>query len=275
MQEIKLRSPLRYPGGKQRALKQILEMFPDSAKEYREPLVGGGSVYLQARSIDFARRYWINDKFEELISFWRTVQDPGMCTQLQKDLSHLHSSFHSTKEIKEYFQQARKANSGSSDNLMYKDAILFFFFNRVSFSGTTLAGGFSSAASINRFTASSIHRLEVLPAALAGTRITNLDFEEVILEPGEDVFIFLDPPYYKASKLYGRHGTLHAFDHQKLADCLRQSSHRFLVTYDDCEEIRQLYRWAQIKPWSLRYGMNNCNSQRASKLGSELFISNH
>ncbi|MFN8656477.1 MAG: DNA adenine methylase [Candidatus Obscuribacterales bacterium] len=39
------RSPLRYPGGKQKAISQIARMFPASAREYREPMLGGGSVY--------------------------------------------------------------------------------------------------------------------------------------------------------------------------------------------------------------------------------------
>lgn len=265
------KSPLRYPGGKQRAISQIFEFFPESAHEYREPLVGGGSVYLYARSIGFAEHYWINDKFEELISFWQVVQDPKLCNQLQKDLEQLLSSFQSIDQIKQHFDNAKKANS----NDVYQKAILFFFLNRVTFSGTTLAGGFSSAAGIKRFTASSIRRLEHLPSALSGTRITNLDFEKLILEPGRDVFIFLDPPYYTASKLYGRAGTLHSFDHERLSACLQNTSHRFLITYDDCDEIRQLYKWASIKTWSQRYGMNNCNLQRTSKLGTELFISNY
>jgi DNA adenine methylase len=52
-----------------------------------------------------------------------------------------------------------------------------------------------------------------MPAALAGTRITDLDFEPVITAPGDDVFLFIDPPYCTATKLYGRNGSLHAFEH--------------------------------------------------------------
>src|ERR1700721_510090 len=59
------RSPLRYPGGKQKAIDQISQIFPKSAQKYREPLVGGGSVYFHARTIGLAKKYWINDKFKE------------------------------------------------------------------------------------------------------------------------------------------------------------------------------------------------------------------
>ncbi|HEY9871690.1 MAG TPA: DNA adenine methylase [Candidatus Obscuribacterales bacterium] len=267
----KYRSPLRYPGGKQKAIEQIAKMFPRSAKEYREPLVGGGSVYFHARTVNFAERYWINDKFKELVSFWRAVQDPDTCTGLMKELEKLRSRFTSAVEIKDYFLKAREERPHDA----YREAFLFFFFNRVTFSGTTRAGGFSSAASLRRFTASSIERLAPMPQALAGTRITNLDFEEVISEPGTGVFVFLDPPYYTATKLYGHGGSLHEFDHERLARVLRKTSHRFLITYDDCDHIRELYAWANIRSWQLQYGMNNCNLQRESKIGQEIFISNY
>lgn len=246
-------------------------MFPANAAEYREPMVGGGSVFFHARSINFANDYWINDKFRELATFWKAVQDPKTCRRMQKELEALRSQFRSADEIKDYFLRAREEQPKD----IFRTAFLFFFFNRVTFSGTTRAGGFSSAASIDRFTASSIERLASMPAALLDTKITELDFEEVIAAPGKDVFIFLDPPYYTATKLYGRNGSLHEFDHERLARILKKSKHRFLITYDDCDEIRKIYKWAIVKPWTLQYGMNNCNAENLSKIGSELFILNY
>jgi DNA adenine methylase len=265
------RSPLRYPGGKQKALSQIAQELPCSVEEYREPMVGGASVYFYARSRNVATTYWLNDKFRELIVFWKAVQKPKICQKLMCELEDLRSSYAAAERFKEYFLNAR--DEVPLDE--YRTAFLFFFFNRVTFSGTTRAGGFSSAASLRRFTASSIERLLPMPDALKDTKITNLDFVDVIEKPGKDVFIFLDPPYYTASRLYGQNGNLHEFDHERLASVLRDTKHRFLITYDDCREIRKLYRWANIKSWQLQYGMNNCNLERQSKIGSELFISNY
>lgn len=265
------RSPLRYPGGKQKAIGQIAKMFPAKAAEYREPMVGGGSVFFHARSINFASNYWINDKFRELASFWSVLQDPKLCRRLQKDLEKLRSGFRSAEEIKDFFLAAREEEPKDP----YRIAFLFFFFNRVTFSGTTRAGGFSSAASVTRFTASSIERLRDMPIALQDTKITECDFEDVISAPGKDVFVFLDPPYFTATKLYGRNGSLHEFDHKRLATVLRRTKHKFLITYDDCDEIRAMYGWANLKRWTLQYGMNNCNAENLSKIGSELFITNY
>lgn len=246
-------------------------MLPKNVGEYREPMVGGGSVYFLARNRELASQYWVNDRFHDLVAFWRTVQSPAHCAKLMRELEILRNSFTSAEQIKEYYLEARRESAAST----YRKALLFFFFNRVTFSGTTKAGGFSSAASLMRFTASSIRRLEDMPRALDGTRVTELDFQEVIETPGEDVFLFLDPPYYTASKLYGPKGSLHHFDHERLAKALKNSEHRFLITYDDCQAVRRLYRWANITPWQLQYGMNNCSTAGDSKVGSELFISNY
>ena len=270
--EKKFQSPLRYPGGKQKAIKKIASMLPQKVGEYREPLVGGGSVYLHARSVNIANSYWINDQFSELVAFWKTVQSQEQCEHLKNELTALKEGFNNNPDnIKEYFLKAKQLSPTDRQQM----AMLFFFFNRVTFSGTTKAGGFSKSASIKRFTTSSIERLTRMPEALKGTRITEGDFEPVIESSGEDVFIFLDPPYMTAKKLYGRGGSLHDFDHERLAKLLKKTEHRFLITYDDCPQIRELYKWANLQEWSLQYGMNNCNSENKSKIGEELFIFNY
>lgn len=134
----------------------------------------------------------------------------------------------------------------------------FFLLNRITFSGTVDAGGYSQAAYEKRFTASAVERLSRLQPVLEGVRVTNLDYRAVLAEPGADVFIFLDPPYYSAtkSKLYGRKGALHTgFDHAAFAAALRGCPHRWLVTYDDSPEIRRNFAFAHVYEWELQYGM--------------------
>lgn len=265
------RSPLRYPGGKQKAISQIALCLPGRVQEFREPMVGGGSVFFHARSIDMAERYWINDKFHELACFWKTIKSPKSAKNLISDLLELRQELDSPSRIKRYYLSARELTTKDD----YETARLFFFFNRVTFSGTTRAGGFSAEAAIKRFTVSSILRLKQASEALSGVTITEGEFDDVIEAKGDDVFLFLDPPYFTASKLYGPKGNLHQFDHERLAARLIKSGHKFLITYDDCPEVRALYRGCNLRNWQLRYGMNNCNLERTSKLGAELFISNY
>ena len=93
--------------------------------------------------------YWINDKFQELVAFWHTVQERESCARLMTELEQLRVRFKSATEIKKYFVRARDQVATNR----YDQAFQFFFFNRVTFSGTTRAGGFSAAASLRRFTA--------------------------------------------------------------------------------------------------------------------------
>ncbi|MFA7626359.1 MAG: DNA adenine methylase [Candidatus Kapaibacterium sp.] len=156
-------------------------------------------------------------------------------------------------------------------------AAAFFIYNRITFSGTSLSGGYSEHAFQGRFTESSIVRLKKLSEVLKDTTIKNLDYGELVKADGENVFIFLDPPYYSASKsaLYGKNGNLHkTFDHIKFAETMRNCKHKWLITYDDSDYIRELFSFANIIPWNLTYGMRNV-SPGSDQKGEELFISNY
>ncbi|MGA2435361.1 MAG: DNA adenine methylase, partial [Bryobacteraceae bacterium] len=177
------------------------------------------------------------------------------------------------KDGKTLFDKYTKCNDFSD----YERAIRFFILNRITFSGTVDSGGYSQKAFEGRFTLSSIERIKPLKNILSDVEIKNKDYEEIISEKGEDVFIFLDPPYFRQakSKLYGKNGDLHtSFDHKRFADNMKKCTHKWLITLDDTEEIKKLYDFAFINEWELQYGMNNYKKDKAEK-GKELFISNY
>jgi DNA adenine methylase len=265
---VSVRSPLRYPGGKQRALTRILERFPQSFSEFREPFVGGGSVFIAVRQQYPEARVWINDLNADLYAFWLTARDD--LTRLVNELRRIKNA---ARDGRALFVEMRSSQPTST----LERAVRFFVLNRITFSGTTDSGGYSSAAFETRFTRSSLDRLERLDAVLDGVRITNLDYAQVVDAGGEDAFVFLDPPYLSAtqSRLYGRSGDLHlGFDHAAFARALQVCAHPWLVTYDDSLEIRRLFGFARLEAWQLQYGMNNVGQGGAAK-GNELFISSH
>ena len=103
------------------------------------------------------------------------------------------------------------------------------------------------------------------------------DYESLLHGEGDKIFIFLDPPYWKAtqSRLYGVNGELHtSFDHERFAENMRRCPHKWLITYDDSPVIRDLFSFANISEWTLQYGMNNYMQGKAEK-GRELFIRNY
>jgi len=263
-----IKSPLRYPGGKSKAIDSISKLIPDF-KEFREPFVGGGSVFVYLKQKFPSRTFWINDIYQNLYHFWNECKENP--NKLIESILEFRSNYLDGKELHRFLLE----NIDSFDNI--KKAAAFFIFNRITFSGTTESGGFSNAAFHKRFTESSIERVKALSKILVNTKISNLDYEEVILADGNDVFLFLDPPYYSATKsaLYGKNGNLHKmFDHERFANVMKQTKHKWLITYDDSEYIRNLFSFAHIKSWDLTYGMRNVNKE-SNQLGKELFISNY
>lgn len=263
-----IKSPLRYPGGKSKAIKVISKLIPDFT-EFREPFVGGGSVYIYLKQKFPTRDFWINDIYKNLYHFWNECKENPVA--LINTINKFRLEFRDGKELHRFLLE----NIESFDE--NKKAAAFFIFNRITFSGTTESGGFSNAAFHKRFTDSSIERVTLLSKVLFNTRISNLDYEELINAKGENVFLFLDPPYYSATKsaLYGKNGTLHKiFDHERFANTIKRSKHKWLITYDDSEYIRNLFSFAHIKSWDLTYGMRNVNKD-SNQIGKELFISNY
>ncbi len=263
-----LKSPLRYPGGKAKVLDAIFDRFPERFLEFREPFVGGGSVFLAVRQKFPDTQVWINDLNLDLIAFWRTVQTD--CVALTTEVRRIKETEHDGRALFERFRL-----SLSDDLTQFERAVRFFVLNRITFSGTVDSGGYSGQSFQGRFTHSSIDRVQEIAGLIQGVRITNLDYREVLNAVGQNVFVFLDPPYFSAtkSKLYGKKGDLHVgFDHGEFALEMQRSLHRWLITYDDCTEIRNAFAFAQIEDFSVQYGMNNYKQTNAAR-GAELFIS--
>ncbi|MBD2571381.1 DNA adenine methylase [Anabaena lutea] len=266
-----IKSPLRYPGGKSRLVKQILPQIPLDVTEFREPFIGGGSVFLAVKSLfeEHIRKYWINDLYFDLYSFWKYAKDD--ITNLVLKIEQFKENSPNGRELYNYL---KNIDHLSND---FDVAVRFFIMNRITFSGVMDSGGYSQQAYEKRFTLSSITRLQNISQSLSDVKITCGDYETLLMTEGNNVFIFLDPPYYQPtkSKLYGVKGNLHtSFDHQRFAESLKKCPHKWLLTYDDCPEIRDLFDFAQITEFELQYGMNNYKQEKAKK-GKELFIKNY
>jgi DNA adenine methylase len=267
-------SPLRYPGGKTRACKVIESVIKEhfdiaSYNTIISPFFGGGSFefYIQNK---YGLAIKANDKFTPLYNFWK---------QVKTDKRALCEGLREIEAVsKEQFAEYRKTIMGLDANIL-QQAIQYFIINRCSFSGSTLSGGFSLEASNKRFTPSSIDRIEALD--FTNIEIYNEDFYDFIMNTAtsEDAastsLLFLDPPYYlenKSNKLYGNNGDLHnGFNHLALFDLLKTRTDRtdWVLTYNNCEYIRDLYKDFKIIDVKWSYGMN------ATKASAEIIIIPH
>ena len=193
-----------------------------------------------------------------------------MLTKLSK--TELLSKCEELREIKivtkEQFTNYRKTIMDLNNDTL-NQSILYFVINRCSFSGSTLSGGFSEEASKKRYTLSSISKIELLN--FSNVEIYNEDFKDFLKDSfliRDNSLMYLDPPYYlkKNSKLYGNNGDMHEnFDHQLLFNLLKLQKN-WIITYNNCDYIKNLYKDYLILDVNWSYSMNK------SKTSSEIVI---
>ena len=259
----KIKSPLRYPGGKFYALKHIMPYIECiDHDEYREPFLGGGSVFFAKKK---AAVNVLNDIEEEIINFYRIVQDASKMPQLLAKIDGEVATRQRHAEIKEFMPQ---------DDV--EAAFKTFYLNRTSYCGiiNTPAWGYAEGKSSppqnwKNFILKAAQKLE-------GVTLHAMDFTEIIRLPaiGKRTFMYLDPPYYHADQRRAYTKPFEPGDHIRLAEELKATEHFFCLSYDDCPEIRSLYDWAYIYDVSWLYNTDN-NSGNRRKTGNELIITNY
>lgn len=262
-------SPLRYPGGKSKALRNILPFIPPNFSDYREPFLGGGSVFIAVKQLYPNAIYRLSDLNYDLYCFWEYLKDKP--DELIHEITQIKNTCVNGREL---YNKLAYFYDESDD---FRRAIRFYILNRITYSGTVDSGGYSSLAFEKRFTLSRIEKLRPLSILLQDVEITNRSYENLLFEKGKNVFIYLDPPYWSSmkSKLYGKQGNLHtSFDHKKFAENMKKCEHKWLITYDDSEAIRDMFKGGNIFAWEMQYGMNNINGKKAKK-GKEILITNY
>lgn len=252
-----MKSPLRYPGGKTRAIRLLKGVIAENYPGRRvlvSPFVGGASLELALASEGFEIR--ANDLFMPLAVFWRVLkQQPNELAALVRTLMPV-----SKDDFYNYRREVVVCNNP------LRVAALYFVINRCSFSGSTFCGGYSREAAAHRLTTSSVNRLA--STDMRGVGVDNTDYETFLAHNPEnsDTVVYADPPYYISSYIYGRDGDLHeAFDHERFARVIR-GRRDWVVSYNDCEYIRGLYDGCRIESVSWAYSMNK------SKKSSEILI---
>lgn len=258
----KIQPPLRYPGSKFRAYKHIkpfIELIEHD--EYREPFFGSGAVFFQKK---LAKYNWINDLDEDLINFYLQIQNKQTAIQMASKAINI-------VPTKDLFEQL-KNSSPSTD---FDKAFRYFVINRTAYSGIMHSPnwGFHKTKSVQPDKWG--NRIMQASQKLQDVKITKGDYKDILLAPsqGERVLLFLDPPYFAADQKRAYEKSFQIYDHYVLADILKTVSHSFILTYDDCEEIRALYDWAHIYPVEFMYHTANSNKTTRKK-GKELIITN-
>ncbi len=236
-----LKTPLRYPGGKSRAVPKLANFIPnlDEYQVYREPFLGGGSVALWVTQNYPNTRVWVNDLYEPLVNFWKTLQDDG--DKLQRKLIELKSRFPDQGSAKGLFLEAKEIINDREKSHLDR-AISFYVANKCSFSGLTESSSFSKQASDSNFSMRGIEKLKFYSYAIRNWTITNYDYA-ALLDDNRHAFVYLDPPYDIKDNLYGKKGNMHrGFDHDKFAHICDNYVCRQLVSYNASQMIKDRFK---------------------------------
>ena len=243
-----LKTPLRYPGGKSRAVKKMAEFFPlfSDYKEFREPFLGGGSVALYVSQMYPHLDIWVNDRYEPLYTFWKQLQLNGneiknQLVQLKQRHPDPASAKYLFLESKEYLGKDPRSCDPTAR------AVSFYIVNKCSFSGLTESSSFSKQASDSNFSMRGIEKLPYYQQLIRKWQITNLSYEQLLTDE-KDIFVYLDLPYDIKSSLYGRKGNMHrGFDHDKFYfDCDKFKCDQ-MVSYNSSNLIKS--RFIDWKPY--------------------------
>ena len=317
-----MKTPLRYPGGKSRAVETIMPYILDlDCGELCSPFLGGGSIELKCAEAGMTVHAY--DLFQPLVWFWEALlsnpkklykhvdayrQDvdsytsdlvfrekwckkcSGKCL-IKLDSGELCNHHQKLSLIskgkilgvsKRNFEICRDlANNRekvTSQKKLFEAAAQYYIVNRTSFSGATTSGGWSWKASWARLTQTTLDRLREFESP--NLTVTRSDFRDS-LAAHPDAGLYLDPPYclnkgpkespVNKETLYGSEGDHHAgFDHEVLASLLKQRS-KWVLSYNDCEYIRELYDGYAITNVAWSYGMKNVNSEKMGE-SSEIII---
>ena len=269
-----MKTPLRYPGGKSRAVKHILPYIPLDCGSFCAPFLGGASIELAVA--DRGTKVYGYDLFEPIVWFWQALlESPEKLADIADSYRVENEYEHKGQKIKAYglpketfkkFREDIKLALENKEQFSYELAAKVYAVNRSSFSGATLSGGFSKRASYARFTDSSIERIRQFKEP--NLIVSQADFKESI-ERHPDSFLYCDPPYFLGKdkdKLYGVNGDKHeGFNHKELHDLLSKRS-GWVLSYNSSEEIRELYSDFKIIEAKWAYGMNK------TKKSSEIII---
>lgn len=266
---LKQLSPLRYPGGKSKVLKYIIELIEKNncvGSEYVEPYAGGAAVALGLLMGGYVSKIHINDIDVGIYNFWHSIlNDTDRFIKKIEDTPVSFNEWLNQKNISKNFH----------DYSSFEIGFATFFLNRCNRSGILTAGciggknqsgiykidaRFNKSDLIERIRTISLHKDKIV--------LYNEDTLSLI-KSNKDIFtkmiLYLDPPYYvKGASLY-KNFYDHK-DHLEIAEVINSIDGNWIVSYDDVPEIVDIYKKNNKRKFSLNY------SAGAKKKGNEVMF---
>jgi len=275
----KIETPLSWIGGKNRLKRKLVTMFPPH-DIYVEPFLGAGHLLFWKKE---SKQEWVCDVDDLLINLWKVVKDPELH---EKFVSYL--TFH--PKSRALFYEYREA---LSDPETYKDitpyirAAMAYYLIKSSFGTMRLFTGeevWGSTVGTDKMTGFYGVDWQGVFERLKDVIIENRDFREFLKIVNKKatkktkkrrVFAYCDPPYFCVTKhpvaCYANDFTMK--DHEDLAAILAKFKGYWMLSIDDCEEAREMYKDFTIREVPTIYTSENVFTE--GKRVTELVIGNY
>lgn len=264
------KTPLRYPGGKQKLTPFILEILNENNinGNYVEPYAGGAGVGLELLLSKKVDHIHLNDSNFGIYAFWHSVlyKTDELCKLISSATMSV-DEWRYRKEIVKKSDKKRILELGYS----------IFYLNRCNRSGVIsggVIGGLDQTGNYKmdaRFSRNDlIRRIESIALFKNKISISCMDAEKYIKEYipsfSANTLIYFDPPYYeKGSDLYPN--SYKKEDHYRLSKVIQTiSKHKWILSYDGVPEILDIYKERRSFIYDLQY------SAAKSYKGMEVFI---
>lgn len=287
---VKIKSPVSWVGNKSPILHILYALFPLDYNRYIEPFGGSGSVLLGKPKPDKFEVF--NDYNQNLINLFRCMRDRplafirelGFLTLNARDDFKVLKQFFKKEEFSDEFlkeeleltgillpepkaEEIRELCSKVRQDYDLRRAAMFLKLIRFSYSSS------GKSFACQPFSVRSLFGLvQEFSKRCENVIIENQDFEVFIKHydrPGG--FIYCDPPYFSSEYVYDCGFTWQ--DHLRLHDALANAQSRFLLSYNDCPEIRNLYEGCTFFDFRRIHSM--VQKYEAGKEFPELLIANY
>ncbi len=253
-------SPLRYPGGKASIFPMMAAIFEKnglSARKYFEPYAGGCGLALSLLTKGYVSELHLNDLDRSIFCFWQVI--------LTRPAEFIAKIISTKISLGEWYKQ-KEVQQNKFKVSDFDLAFSTFFLNRTNRSGVIFNGGAIGGHGQTgkykidcRFNKDSlIKRIMELQKYRHLIHFYNLDAVEFMsqtstLFSAQGIY-YLDPPYFnKGSRLYANSYSLG--EHSILADYLNNSRVPWVLTYDNCAEIRELYTKQEKYTFAIKYSL--------------------
>lgn len=254
-----INSFMAWVGGKKALRDEILARFPRNYKRYIEVFGGAGWVlFHKPPGNDFEV---FNDFNGNLVNLYRCVREQPEA--LRNELRYMLNS----RLDFEYMKGMLHSQAVLPD---VRRAAYYYALIRYSYAAGTSTFGSQPHAMWNNFPL-----IESAAGRLQKVVIENKDCVKLIRQYDRpESFFYCDPPYYNADQYYETVSS-YGFDHAGLADALLGIKGKFLLSYNDCPEIRALYDRPGIVVEGISRLSNIAQRYENGKQYPELLISNY